>query len=597
MHTPQKFTFNPLLLILLLFSVVTAGCDSGHWDSPSSPATTPVPAVTNAVPNDETVGVAISTSPAVTFSELMDPATINGTTFTLSDPTNALVAGNVAYVGNTATFTPAADLAPSTIYTGRITTGAESLAGEPLADDLIWSFETAAQLIAPTVESTVPADDAEDVAINSSITMVFSQAMNPTTLNDANFTLVGSDTVDVQGDFVYSATGNTLVFTPLLPLAPNSFYTATVTTGATAALGETLASDAVWTFETALAADIVAPEVALVTPDPEAVGVCTNKAIEANFDEAMNPVSLLSPATTFTVMTTTGEVAVIGVVTLDAANTTATFTPDVALVDGTEYTATVSTGAEDIAGNNLLTAEVWTFIAGPGVCQQPVVLDRTSPYGVLSNTGVTLGGGPNSVTGFRVIGNVGIHPTGACVGCDTTTVNGIIAIGNVPAQDAMTELTAIYNDAIGRTTGVCTLNNSGSLVTNPSAACGGGADGVFTPGLYWSASSIAIPAGGTITLDAQNDADAVFIFQSESTIDTIGGDTHIILANQAKANNVFWVAKSSASIGGTTSDFVGTVIAQVAITVNEGTQMTGRAFARTAAVTVQDNAVITVPAP
>lgn len=597
MHAHRKFASHPLLLLLILLTFVTAGCDSGHWDTPAAVPVTPIPTVVSAVPADQAVDVAINASPTVTFSEPMDTATINTETFTLSDPTSALVTGDVVYVGNIATFTPATELTPSTIYTGRITTGAENLAGEPLADEVVWTFETAAPVIAPTVQSTVPVDDALNVAINSAITMVFSQAMNATTLNDANFTLVGPDTVAVEGDFVYSATANTLIFTPLLPLAPSSLYTATVTTGATDALGETLAVDAVWTFETALAADVVAPEVGLVNPNPAAVGVCSNSNIQANFNEAMNPVSLLSPATTFTLMTTTGEEAVAGVVTLDAANTTATFTPDIALIDGTEYSATVSTGAEDLAGNNLVAAEVWTFTAGPAVCQQPVVLDRTAPYGVLSNTGVTLGGGPNSVTGFRVIGNVGIHPTGACVGCDTTTVNGVIAIGNVPAQDAMTELTAIYNDAVGRTTGVCTLNNSGSLVTNPSAACGGGADGVFTPGLYWSASSIAIPAGGTITLDAQNDANAVFIFQSESTIDTIGGDTHIILANQAQANNVFWVAKSSASIGGTTSDFVGTIMAQVAITVNEGTEMTGRAFARTAAVTVQDNAVITVPAP
>lgn len=593
MYNFKKYFTHPLLLISIVFSFIAVGC-GGDWDS--NP-TSPIPNVASSLPTPATSGVATTVTPSVTFTQAMNAGTINETTFTLTDPDGTQVTGEVVYTGNTATFTPDEELAPATLYTARVTTGAENTVGEPLANDVLWTFETAAAPVIPTVESTIPADEATAVAINTAVTVVFSQAMNPTTLNASNITLVGEDTVEVQGSFVYASADNTLIFTPDMDLAANTLYTATVTTEATNTLGETLAENMVWAFETGATADLTAPEVSLVSPNSAASGVCANKVIAATFTKAMNSTTLVSPAVSFTVMTTDAEMDVAGDVTLNTNKTVATFTPDLALTDATDYTATISIDAEDLAGNALAMNEVWTFTAGTTVCQEPIVLDETSTYGVLSNSGVTLGGGPNSVTGFRVIGDVGIHPAGECVGCDTTTVDGAIAIGNVPAQDAMTELTAIYNEAVGRTTGVCTLNNSGSLVTNPSAACGGGADGIFTPGLYWSASSIAIPAGGTITLDAQNDANAVFIFQSESTIDTIGGDTHIILANQAQAKNVFWVAKSSASIGGTTSDFAGTVMAQVAITVNEGTEMEGRAFARTAAVTVQDNAVITVPAP
>jgi hypothetical protein len=103
--------------------------------------------------------------------------------------------------------------------------------------------------------------------------------------------------------------------------------------------------------------------------------------------------------------------------------------------------------------------------------------------------------------------------------------------------------------------------------------------------------------GATIVLDAENDPNAVFIFQSGSTIDTIGGNTHVVLANGAQAKNIFWLAESSATIGGTTSDFAGTILALTSITVNTGTIMEGRALARNGAVTVQDGALITVPAP
>ena len=67
------------------------------------------------------------------------------------------------------------------------------------------------------------------------------------------------------------------------------------------------------------------------------------------------------------------------------------------------------------------------------------------------------------------------------------------------------------------------------------------------------------------------------------------------MINGADAKNVFWVAKSSATIGGTTADFKGTIIALSSITVNTGTNMLGRALARNGDVTVQASALITVP--
>ncbi len=70
-----------------------------------------------------------------TFSEAMNPATINAATFTLTGPGGVGVTGAVTYVaaGSVATFTPAANLASSTVYTATITTGAMDLAGDALA--------------------------------------------------------------------------------------------------------------------------------------------------------------------------------------------------------------------------------------------------------------------------------------------------------------------------------------------------------------------------------------------------------------------------------------------------------------------------------
>jgi uncharacterized protein YdgA (DUF945 family) len=110
----------------------------------------------------------------------------------------------------------------------------------------------------------------------------------------------------------------------------------------------------------------------------------------------------------------------------------------------------------------------------------------------------------------------------------------------------------------------------------------------FTPGLYKSATSVSLSLGN-VTLDAQGDANAVFIFQVGSTLTTIGS-TQVVLAGGAQANNIFWQIGSSATLG-TNSVFKGTIMALASITVNTGANLEGRALARTAAVTLDTNAI------
>jgi Ice-binding-like/Bacterial Ig-like domain len=449
---------------------------------------------------------------------------------------------------------------------------------------------------APTVATMLPMDAAINVPVNYTLSVNFSEAMDAATINSTTFTVTDSMDMPVLGNVVYNSTTNTATFSPLEQFDANETYTARINTGAEDATGQALTEAEEWMFTTSALADSTGPMVTSTNPVDLAMGVCSNRTISIQFNETVNPLTFVTPSDAFTLVETNGGAAVDGEISFDDTGTMMIFT-SANLMPMTDYTATLGTSAEDLAGNFLAAEEEWAFATGEA-CQDALVLEDTATFGVLSNTGVTLGGGPNSVTGFRVIGDVGISPGALidCVGCDTTTVDGEIQVGNVVASDAMDEVTTLYNDAAARSENLCTLVDAGSLATNPSLTCGGNLDGVFYPGLYWSATSITIPAGATITLDAQNDPDAVFIFQSESTIGSIGGDTHIVLANGAQAKNVFWLAKSSATIGGTNSDFAGTVIAQSAITVNTGTEMIGRAFARTASVTIQDGASITVPA-
>ena len=128
-------------------------------------------------------------------------------------------------------------------------------------------------------------------------------------------------------------------------------------------------------------------------------------------------------------------------------------------------------------------------------------------------------------------------------------------------------------------------------------------DNYFVPGVYTDTGS-SILVTGDLTLDAQGNPDAVFVFQSFSTVGTAAGaaspapHTRILLTGGAKASNVWWVAASSATID-TFTEFQGNIVAAVSITLNQGATSCGRMMAGAwvgggGAITL-DRAVVSVP--
>ncbi|MBA2350939.1 MAG: DUF3494 domain-containing protein, partial [Burkholderiales bacterium] len=138
--------------------------------------------------------------------------------------------------------------------------------------------------------------------------------------------------------------------------------------------------------------------------------------------------------------------------------------------------------------------------------------------------------------------------------------------------------------------------------TDPGAGQLGGL--VLAPGVYQAAGGSFQITGSDLTLDAQGDATAVWVFQTASTL-TVGAPgfpRSVILIGGAQAKNVFWRVGSSATInaagGGT---MVGTIISSAATTFSTAGNVTlvtlnGRALALNASVTMV-NTVINVPAP
>jgi hypothetical protein len=99
-------------------------------------------------------------------------------------------------------------------------------------------------------------------------------------------------------------------------------------------------------------------------------------------------------------------------------------------------------------------------------------------------------------------------------------------------------------------------------------------------------------SAGTVTLDAQGNPNAVFIFQIGSTLTTLGS-TEILLAGGAQAQNIFWQVGSSATLG-TNSIFEGTILSFQSISLDTGAVLNGRALARNGAVTMDSN-IVTAP--
>jgi hypothetical protein len=183
--------------------------------------------------------------------------------------------------------------------------------------------------------------------------------------------------------------------------------------------------------------------------------------------------------------------------------------------------------------------------------------------------------GPTIITGA----DLGLSPGSAITGFPpgTLTPPAVMHITDPTAAQAEVDATTAYIYTAGLTGGAVLPGDMSGLT--------------FTPGLYKTSSTVMLSAGN-VTLDAQGDANAVFIFQVGSTLTTIGS-TQVILAGNAQAKNVFWQTGSSATLG-TNSVFQGSIMSLQSITLKTGATLIGRALARNGAITLDSN-IVTAP--
>ena len=200
--------------------------------------------------------------------------------------------------------------------------------------------------------------------------------------------------------------------------------------------------------------------------------------------------------------------------------------------------------------------------------QAPVGLGTAQSFAVLAGSAIT-NTGPSVISGSVGLApgsSVGGFPPGIVLAGTTQVANGM-------ALQAKNDLVTAYNDAAGRSS---TATVSGDL-----------AGRTLTSGVYTSASSLGL--SGQLTLDAQGNPNAVFIFQAGSSL-IVGSSSQVILIGGAQACNVYWQVGSSATIG-TASAFVGNIMALTSITMTTAATLQGSALARNGAVTLDTNTI------
>jgi hypothetical protein len=205
---------------------------------------------------------------------------------------------------------------------------------------------------------------------------------------------------------------------------------------------------------------------------------------------------------------------------------------------------------------------------GAQAATAPVGLGSAAAFSVLGGSTIT-NTGPTTM-----FGDLGLDPGSSITGAPHAL--GSTHIDDGVALSAKNSLTVSYTDAAGRpATKLASADLAGKS---------------FTPGVY-SASSSLLFSAGNMTLDAQGNPNAVFIFQVGSSL-TTGSATHVLLINGAQPCNVFWQIGASATLG-TNSVFAGTVMALTTITAKTGTTLNGRLLARNGAVNLDTNTITT----
>ena len=359
-----------IALTVVLMVILTWGCSGDSDDNPTDSTTgsgsssdTIAPRLLVMQPVNGSSGVPINITIAAQFSEEMDSTSFNDSTFYLSDGIGA----EITYVDKWARLRPYQNLQNSHSYTVTLSPLIEDTACNALAGQYLWSFTTiASDIIPPEVITTTPVNGATEVALNTNIIVEFSEPMDTTAINENSFFVSGG----VTGHISYHV--NSATFNPSEDLVRGNTYVVILSTQIEDQAGNSLMSNYHWSFSTIIG-DTITPQITGYEPEDGAINIPSDAVITVNFSEEMDP-STISSATFYLDGGVTGNISY--------DNLTATLIPDNPLDSNQTYTATVTTGITDTAGNHLPSEYSWSFTTWPGGVIMPLAIGNLWEYHV-----------------------------------------------------------------------------------------------------------------------------------------------------------------------------------------------------------------------
>lgn len=378
---------------------------------------------------------------------------------------------------------------------------------------------------------------------------------------------------------------------------------------------------------TATSTDTSAPTVNSTTPANMATGVVLSTNITATFSEAMDPATITTSTFTLTqvspILAAALPLNVPG--TVSYAGTTATFNPTNNLDANFNYTATITTGVKDLTGNPLAVTKTWSFSTGTVIlsanptaptlgeagrfvilASQTItragvtdirdgdmgIMDQARSY--MTNGGFTPGVGPGEFTEltnglsyapddsntiaaapYATPFPYPLHTSTPNIGDQWTTTGAMLTQAKTDLGIAFTYLTS--------------TNLTAPTNTLVSTELGGT---VITPGVYYTAVDATIST--PLQLDAQGDANAVWIFWIDGGLTTGATGNITFVGGTGSAKNVYWATGGDTTIASGTA-FLGNVLAWTQVIVNDGATITGSLYAVTAQVTLSANTVTKAP--
>lgn len=357
----------------------TAGGSGGDTTPPTILSTTPPAGATGVNGGTGDAGITIT----IDFSEPIDTASFSAT---LSPPVPLLGSPSFSNGNASASVTTAVSLNSSATYT--VSVAARDLANNALAPPTMFGFTTAAVLdtTPPTVTSTVPANNATNVAVTGlTVSATFSEAVAPASV-------VGTISGPLDLGTATMSAGNTIA-TWSMPqfddggvgsYAPSTLYNLTIEASDTA--GNAMVMPHAFSFTTASPPDTTPPTLVGILPNDLATGVPTNSSIVLTFSEPMNTASVT------TNLRVNGS-ARPGTFTWNATNSTVRFSPSTNWLGNTAYTVSFFAPPTDVAGNALGSVSR-SFTTSAGVDTTAALVSNRNPAvnatGVPTRTGCAL---------------------------------------------------------------------------------------------------------------------------------------------------------------------------------------------------------------